>query len=247
MRTEVGMAQTAEDKYKEAEKRAARARDLRYKRAALATMSFEDIRYELDEIQEACSEVQWMAEDEELLLSALEGNEDDIWEFKFAFSGLAASASDLWRAISDCCGDLDRFGLEFDDCLVRLMGNRYNLIGYDTVEEDYYSLAYWDRDAALSESGKRLMRLTKKDMLSTVGQCLGIFVAFLDLRYRYDYMKATFDVIRDGKSSILKAVRQIEKLYDEMQEEGRWTAAGRELAEQWDTLVRELPQRIFLE
>ncbi len=239
--------QKAGDKYKEAEKRAARARDLRYKRAALATTSFEDIRYELEDIQEACSEIQWMAEDEELLLSALEGNEDDVWEFKLSFSGLASSASDLWRAINDCCGDLDRFGLEYDDCLVCLLGNRYKLIGFDTEEEDYYSLAYWDRDAALSESGKRLMRLTKKDLLSTVGQCLGVFVAFLDLRYRYDYLKATFDVIRDSKSSILKTVRQIEKLYEDIQNESRWSDAGRDLAEQWNTLLRELPQRVFLE
>lgn len=230
-----------------AEERAARAQSLRYKRAALATMSFDDIRYELDGIQEACGEVQWMAEDEELLLSALEGNEDDAWEFKLAFSGLAASASDLWRAITDCCGDLDRFGLEFDDCLVCLLGNRYNLIGYDAEEEDYFSLASWDRDAAQTESGKRLTRLTKKDLLSTVGQCLGVFVAFLDLRYRYDYLKATFDVFRDDKSSILKDVRQVEKLYDDIQKEEWWSETRREMDKQWDALLRELPQRIFLE
>ena len=48
---------------------------------------------------------------------------------------------------------------------------------------------------AQTEAGKRLMRRTKADMIATIGQCLGILLAFFDLRQQYDYLKATFDIL----------------------------------------------------
>ena len=75
------------------------------------------------------------------------------------------------------------------------------------MEEDYYSLTAYDAQLAQTEAGKRLMRKTKADMLSTIGQCVGTLIAFLDLRQSYDYLKATVDILRDENTSLLKQIR----------------------------------------
>ena len=51
-------------------------------------------------------------------------------------------------------------------------------------------------------------------MLSTIGQCVGTLIAFLDLRQSYDYLKATFDILRDENTSLLKQIKAIETAYD---------------------------------
>ena len=43
------------------------------------------------------------------------------------------------------------------------------------------------------------MRLTKPEMIATIGQCVGVLLAFYDLRHQYDYLKAAMDVLRDKK------------------------------------------------
>ena len=71
--------------------RAYRARNLRYKRAALASMGFDIIRNELEEMRDSMDAIHWWSDqDEETLLNALDGDEDDAWEFKMAFSDLEA-------------------------------------------------------------------------------------------------------------------------------------------------------------
>lgn len=227
--------------------RSQRVQSLGYKRSALASLAFDLIWQELNDIQEECCNIQWMAEDEELLLSALEGNEDDLWEFKMTFSDLSASVDSLLQAVQDNCRDLEHMGLEFDDCMVSMLGNRYKMLYFDDVEEDYYALSAWDKDKAITDSDKRLMKLTKADLLATIGQCMGIALAYLDIRYRYDYLKATFDVLEDSKAGVLQAVRQIEQLYDRLMGSPWWSEERRQAEAAWDKLMQELPQRVFLE
>ena len=78
------------------ESKANRTRNLRYKRPALASMGWQSIWEELDAIQEACSDIHWFADqDDETLLNALDGNDEDVWEFKLAFASLEAKANQL--------------------------------------------------------------------------------------------------------------------------------------------------------
>lgn len=200
--------------------KANRTRNLRYKRSALASMGWDAIWQELEDIQEACSNVHWFFDQDgdETLLNALNGDEEDEWEFKMAFADLEAKADQLcdalryqfdWRTRDDPERD-------FNDCTVALIGNRYKTIGFDVEEEDYFSLTGYDQELAYTEAGKRLMRKTKAEMISTIGQCVGILVAFLDLRQQYDYLKATFDILRDENTSLLKQVKEIEAAYEAM-------------------------------
>ena len=127
--------------------RAYRARNLRYKRAALASMGFDFIRDELDEMRETCNTIHWWSDqDEETLLNALDGDEDDVWEFKMVFSDLEARADRLFEKIYELCRYEDNFGQTYDDCTVALIGNRYRTVGFDSFEEDYFSLTGYESD-----------------------------------------------------------------------------------------------------
>lgn len=223
-----------------------RTRALRYKRPALASMGAEMIVSELDGIIENCDSIRYyveQADNDETLLNALEGDKDAEFEFRMAFADLTAKAemlqSTLWNQnFEDFCRD-------FDDATVALIGNRYRLVGYDTDEEDYYSLTGYEQELAETEAGKRICRLTKAEMLSRIGWAMGITLAFFDLRQSYDYLKATFDILRDENTSLLDTIKEIERLYDEM-DSGDYT--GRKIAEKkFDRLLQALPDRAWLE
>lgn len=231
------------------EAKAYRARNLRYKRPALASLGYDSLITELWEIREACSDIHWFIDDgDETLLNALNGDEDEEWEFRMAFSDLEAKADQLddmlneWRS-----WDEDEFGRTYNDCTVALIGNQYKTIGYDMYEEDYFALSSYEQDIAYTEAGKRFMRKTKAEMLSTIGQCFGILIAFLDLRQQYDYLKATFDILRDENTSMLKTIKEIERVYEEMQAAEPWTETGREAIRRFDCLLAVLPDRTWVE
>lgn len=219
-----------------------RTRALRYKRPALASMSYHSIMEELWEIQEACNEVAWYTKSEDgtdALLAALDGNEDEAWEFQMAFSDLSSKCEELVNALEEIGEDEDMY----DTCTVALIGNRYNLEGYDSYMEDYYSLVGYERNLAATEAGKRLMRLTKPEMIATIGQCVGTLVAFLDLRQTYDYLKATMDIIRDTNVSLLGQIRAIEDAYDAA-DAAHWRG---DPADHFRRLLEPLPDRLWVE
>lgn len=230
-------------KQKEQQRRE-KARNLRYKRPAMASLGAEFILNELDEIREACSDVHYYMDDEDSLLAALDGDVEEEFEFRLAFAELEGQAENLARALEDI-GWYEKDGVEFDDCLVALIGNRYEVIGFDSVVEDYFSLCDYDEDLAYTEAGERLMRLTKKEMLSRIGQTVGITMAVLDLRQQYDYLKATMDILRGENQSILKVVKEIEEVYKQAEAENfdEWYASTKRL----DQLLAMLPDRAWLE
>ena len=99
-------------------------------------MGFDTILSELDDMRETCSTIHWWTDqDDETLLNALDGDEEDAWEFKMAFSGLEAKADSLFETIYELSQE-DNFEQTYDDCTVALIGNRYCTIGFDGFEED---------------------------------------------------------------------------------------------------------------
>ena len=221
-----------------------RAYALRYKKAALAYKSLEMIQLELENISEACCDVRhYIDSDDGTLLSALDDDEEQEWEFKMAFADLEAKADNLNNAIREAGQYTDDIYQTFDDCTVALLGNRYNLVGWDSVEEDYFSLTSWDSELATTESGKRLMRMTKADMLSTIGQCFGILLAYNDVDQQYSYLKTTMDLIKGDNTSLLQTIKDINKAYEDTQDD--WH--GGPAAKEFDRLLKLLPQRCFVE
>ena len=226
--------------------KAERTQKLRYKRPALASLGYDSIKSELWEINDECSEVQWFVDnDSETLLNALDGDDEAEYEFRMAFSDLSGKAEQLLNTINDSYGEK---GIRdyFDDCTVALIGNRYKTLGFDFEEEDYFSLTSYEQELAYTESGKKLMRLTKAEMISTIGQCLGIVIAFLDLRHSYDYLKATFDILKDENTSVLKIIKEIDEAYEAANARGleyHWTDEYK----RFDILISNLPERFWIE
>lgn len=221
--------------------KAMKAKAMMYKRPALASMGYDSMISELYEIQEACTDVKWyMEQGDDTLLNALGDDEEAEWEFRMAFTDLDGKAYQLIERLQE-----DLIREDYDDCTVALIGNRYESVGYDSYEEDYFHLTSYEAELAQTEAGKRLMRHTKAEMISTFGQCLGTLIAFLDLRQQYDYLKAAMDVLRDENTSLLKLIKEIDEAYDAAEEVGfnSWYAEAR----RFDQLVRELPERMWIE
>ena len=229
--------------------KAERSRNLRYKRPALASLGYESLITELWEIRETCNDIHWFVDQgDETLLNALDGDEEAEWEFRMAFSDLEAKADrisdmvDEWRR-----WDEDEFGRTYNDCTVALIGNRYKTIGFDMLEEDYFALTSYQQDIAHTEAGKRFMRKTKAEMLSEIGQCFGVLIAFLDLRQQYDYLKATFDILRDQNTSMLQQIKEIEKAYLEMVATDAFGDKNADAERRFNQLLAALPDRCWIE
>ena len=226
--------------------KAERTKALRYKRPALDSLGWNAITTELSDIMEECDNVTYFIEsDEETLINALDGNEEEEFEFKMALADLNGKAYQLNEQLYEYVGDYERMSDIFDDCTVALIGNRYKTIGFDAKEEDYFSLTSYDQDLAFAESGKKLMRMTKQEMISTIGQCLGITLAFMDVRQSYDYLKSTFDILRDENTSMLKKIKEINAAYEAAN--GKGFCSWEKETKEFDKLVENMPERFWIE
>ena len=81
-----------------AEKRREKARALRFRKPVVRDLNLESIREQLTDIEEACAEVHWYCESEDgwdTLLNALDGDDDDAWEFKTAFAELESECEQM--------------------------------------------------------------------------------------------------------------------------------------------------------
>ena len=219
------------------------SRNLRYKRPALSGLSYYEIVEKLDEISEACSEIHWAFEDDETLINALDGNDEEAWEFKMLFGSLEAEAYQLSEAMTDRYEYLwDDPEKHWNDLSVALIGNRFELVGFDDYQEDYFALSSYEQELATSEAGKRVCRLTKAEMLSQIGQVLGLILAFHNVEMKYDALKATIDILRDRNTSIIKQIKAIEAAYTKAQGEPEW---GRDW-KAFDRMTSELPEQLWI-
>ena len=223
--------------------KAEKARALAYKRPALASMGYHSMMEELEQIQEACDEVQyWIDSDDGTLLDAFDGDTEQEWEFRLAFGELSAGSYQL----AECIYDSVESDQSFDDCTVALIGNRYEMVGFDGYQEDYVSLTRWEAERAETEAGKRLMRLTKKEMIAQIGLSFGILLAFYDLRHKYDYLQAAMDVLRDENHSVIQRMKDVDAAYDAAAS-AQWNFEAEPLWKKFDQLIEGLPERMWVE
>ena len=193
--------------------KAEKAKNLRYKKAIVSQLNFEEITSQLYDISSVCEEYQYyFSGDDDTLLNALDGDEEQEQEFKMMFSDLSYECDSLRDILNDTY-----VSEHFDDFFVGIMlnGNSpFKCYGYDSFEEDYFALSSYDTKCASSESAKRLKRLTKDELLSVCGQCFGLAVSYLNVQYKYDYLKAAFDILKDQNTSYLQIIKDIETAYD---------------------------------
>lgn len=135
-----------------------KARQLIYRKPIVKDLNLYSIHEKLCDIQEECENVKWFFEtDEETLINALDGNEDEAYEFKMMFADLCAECERMYEDleeewIPDC---FDRFFVAVG------AGEDFGgLLGYDSYEQDYFGLTC-EESWAEDENRKVLKRLTK--------------------------------------------------------------------------------------
>lgn len=239
------------------EKRMEKAKALRYRKPAVKDLNLASIREQLTEIEEACGDVHWYCESEDgwdTLLNALDGDDEEAWEFKVAFSDLEGQCEQMRE-------DMDRLDeWDYDD----LVGDHFDVFfagigaadvggglwGFDDYERDYFGLEPgWQSEAAEREAADKLKRLTKDKLIALAGVAFRIAVNFLNLRHRYDNLKAAMDILREQNTALLQQVKAIEDLYDATEAEGfsKYDFRKGENEKALDRLLNALPDRAWIE
>ena len=141
-----------------AEKKAYKAKQLRYKKPIARGLNIDTIQSELYDMGSACEEIHWYDNDEESLVNALDGDEDDAYEFKMAFSDLEAEIEQFQEDLNS------EYISDYFDVFFPAVGARYlgGYLGFDQYEGDYYGLEPYEYSWAENEAAKKITSLTKK-------------------------------------------------------------------------------------
>lgn len=227
------------------ETRRQKAKNLRYKKPIVKNLNLYTIKQELWDIQEECEDVHWYTASDDgndSLINALDGDDDEAYEFKMAFGNLCAECDQMRM-------DLEEEWVPecFDIFFVAAgAGESYGgLLGYDSYEQDYFGLSCSEA-LADDEAKKKLKQMTKDDLIAAVRQCFKVYHAYIGLRNRYDSLKAAIDILRDQNTGILQAVKEIEKLYEEVSADSysrnEWSKESRD----WELYTETLPREAWI-
>ncbi len=192
-----------------AEEKAYRAKQFRYKKPIVRNLNIETIRSEIWDMISYSEDVHWYDDDIESLVNALNGDEEEAYEFKIAFSDLVAELEQFQDDL-EC-----EFVSDYFDILFPAVGASYagGYLGFDQYEGDYYGLAPYEYSFAEDEAAKKVMSLTKKQLLEVVGQCLKIVYSYIGIRYRYECLEAAIETLRGENMERLKIIKSIEEQY----------------------------------
>lgn len=222
-----------------------KARNLRYRRPIVKDMNLDKIREDLWDIQSECEDVHWYFDtDEDTLINALDGDEDEAYEFKMMFGDLCAECERMMEDLRE-----EWVPKCFDKFFVAIgAGEDYGgLLGFDTYEQDYFGLSCTDAWAE-DECKKALKKMTKDELIAAARQCFRIYQSFIALRHRYDCLKASMDILRDQNTGYLQMVKQIEEVYEKAEKDSigfryDWGKGVREL----DRILENMPQEAWIQ
>ena len=241
--------------------------------------SLDDLQYFVDDGDETFMEAMDGDEDEEIefrvMFSALEAEKEAITEMVYGY-GYGSARGFVWlmnekerKAFRGECDDDDDEGpynacRAYDDCTVALVGRHSNLHthGFDIYERDVFGLDDSDAERAAEAAKKRLMRMTKKDMVELIGESVSIMLRFQEFYLRYTLLTQTFEQIRGANLATLQLMKDIDAAYEDLAPElerncrygrhnpeymfihgDRATAAER----RFDELLKQLPNRFWVE
>lgn len=222
-----------------------KAKQLRYKKPIVKNLNLDAITQDLWDIQEECENVRWYTDSEDgedSLINALDGDEDEAYEFKMSFADLCAECERMFEDlreewVPEC----------FDIFFVAIgAGNDGGgLLGWDSYEQDYFGISCTDSFAE-DEAKKKLKQMTKDDLIAAVRQCIKIYHAYIGLRNRYDSLKAAIDILRDQNTGYFQVVKEIEKLYEKVSKD-EWSRREYSKASiEWERYTDALPPEAWI-
>ena len=209
------------------------AKARRYKKAAIKGLTLDEIQDMCSDIIEGSEEIAYASQNEKVLEDAL-GSEDEIEEFKTAFSMLSGDAQELSEDLNYGYAVPD----DFDDWLVVMKSGR--TMGFDECEGDYFGLDNVESEWAVEESAKRLMRHTKREMVDSAMMTMKIALCAIGLKSRYDDLKCTLDILRDKNEGVLELSKAIEREYEKAELNG-WSGTKK-----LDELLELLPAECWV-
>ena len=225
-------------------KRQDKARMLKYKKSILQQLNLYDIQSDLADLVEVADNVTY-AWDDDNLLEALDGDEEQVEEFKILMAELSSDCERLSEAIYYSGVD-EHFDTFFVSLAMKDRPPQYRMLGYDTVEMDYFAfLNDYEEGIAEGEAIKQLKRLTKDELLRTAGECFRVVLAYLDIREKINALGSVIEIITDENKAILDAVKSIETQYEEAEKINFQPYA--KATEALDNTLRLLPDKIWVE
>lgn len=219
-----------------------KARNLRYKKPIVKLLNLDYIQRNLWDMQEECEGIRWYTDSEDgedSLINALDGDEDEAYEFKMAFADLCAEcermSEDLREEwVPEC----------FDIFFVAAGAGDY--LGWDAYESDYFGIDCADSFAE-DEAKKQLKRMTKDELIASVRQCFRVYQSYIGLRNRYDNLKSSIDILRNQNTGYLQVVKEIERLYETASKD-YWTRNEySEESREWERYTDALPQEAWIQ
>ena len=223
-----------------------KAKQLRYKKPIVKNLNLDFIQQDLWDIQEACEEVHWYTDSEDgndSLINALNGDEDEVYEFKMEFADLCAECERMFEDLKE-----EWVPECFDIFFVSAgAGESYGgLLGFDEYEGDYFGIGCSD-SLAEDEAKKKLKQMTKDEMIAATRQCFRIYSAYIGLRNRYDSLKAAIDILRDQNTGHIQTVKEIERMYEEARkQQDRFAEYSKEWKE-FERYTDALPQESWIQ
>ena len=222
-----------------------KARQLRYKKPIVKELNLYAITEKLFDIQGECEEVRWYTDSEDgedSLLNALDGDQDEAFEFKMAFADLCAECEAMQADLNE-----EWIPECFDLLFVAAgAGNQFGgLLGYDSFEGDYFGINCMDAWAE-DEAKKKLKQLTKDELIAAIRQCFRVYQSFIGLSVRYDSLKAAIDILRDKNTGIIQVVKEIERLYEATSAEQGIYAEYSKAWKEFDQYTEALPSEAWV-
>lgn len=160
-------------------------------------------------------------------------------DYKELFDDLAGGAS----ALLDALNEYDGYGggtiKDFwDDMTVALLGKTQRVLGFDAVEQDYFGMIDCQEDWAVEEAEKKLERYTKHDLIQSFRKVLVILVSFFDLKSAHDCLTSIVQELDEKGALLERKNEKINQIYGDL--------TGKN-GEQFDSLIANLPQRMWVE
>ena len=233
---------------------ATKAKAMRFKKPMSKELNWYSIREYAWQIQNDCEDIRWMTEDEEQLVDLLDGDEEQAFEFKMAFSDLSNQCQEFIEELQEI-QQYDFMSTDSDgedeatwfDLFFPAIGSN-DMMGYDVLEQDYFRLDRYEEEWAEKEARKKLKRLTKDQLFDLAGMALGIARNYMSLSYRYDCLKNSIDILKGKNESYLQIVKAIEegwKAWEFESDKGKWKDTNAERA--FDQMLQNIPERLWIE
>lgn len=202
-----------------------------WKKSILADLSYDAMTEWLEEIGENGDPDGY--EDSEI-----EGYYND---YKEQFDELSAGAWTMYEAMTDYSyynDEYDSFQAIWNDMTVGLLGDLYTVYGYDATQLDYYKLTSFEEELAVQECEKRLMRLTKQELIRNFRKVLMTIVMFYDIKAAHDCLTSIVSELDERGALLEQKNERINLLYKDLTSRS---------SEAFDAEIENLPPRMWVE